>query len=175
MTRVEFKKRTFQFFVIDKFIVVYFFFGILFVLVNTIGCITLTHPTEAEWKSYVNRHYHFRIVYPMDWKLRESLHPIYPDTFLVQVFFNSPSKQKAVSLRVYPKDDEGMIFEALNVISKKRVTVGDIEGVKIIAVSHKEGVPSITMTLIRKDSYLYIFEGEGDTFNKMLSTFTFIQ
>ena len=111
----------------------------------------------------------------MEWKLRESLHPIYPDTFLVQVFFDSPSKQKAVSLRVYPKDDEGMIYEALNIISKERITVCNIEGVKILAVSHKEGIPPITMTLIRKDSYLYIFEGGGDTYNKMLSTFKFIK
>lgn len=126
----------------------------------------------ANWKTYINQAYTFKIKYPGHWKVRETPLPVYPDTFSVQVSFDSPSKQNEVSIQIRPKDDEGMIRESLKIMSEVKIRVSGIESTKITGLDHKHGAP-VTLILIRKGSYLYIIEGKGNTFNQMLSTLKF--
>ncbi len=93
----------------------------------------------------------------------------------MQVVFDSTTQHRKISIRVYPEDDEGMIREALNIISENEVVIGNIEGIRIMGIGHKEETPPVIITLIRNSPYLYIFEGTGDIFDKMLSTLKFIQ
>ena len=125
------------------------------------------------WKIYINQAYSFKIKYPGHWKVRETPLPVYPDTFSVQVAFDSPSNQNKVSIQVRPKGDEGMIRESLKIMSEAQITMSGLQGTKITGLSHKQPIPPVTLILIRKGSYLYIIEGEGNTFNQMLCTFKF--
>lgn len=142
--------------------------------------VPLPEDLIANWKTYTNDKYGFSTKYPKDWQVNEKPLSVYPDAFTIALTFTNPSGQDKIFFNVRPKDDEGMIREALTIISEEKIIVGGIEGAKITGAGQKEGSPRETSVLVTKGIYVYYFWflqpfKEEVIFSQMLSTFRFIR
>lgn len=132
------------------------------------------------WKTYRQDGYEFEIKYPNDMGVRQANYSSNRDdfTFIFGTFYYSSCKEDIIGMTIKFQEQNmlGVMREAIDQSKSSftEINVDGIKGTKVVGFDQK-GSPVNEVWVTRdKQSLIYIFKGRGDTFDKMLSTFKFI-
>jgi len=131
--------------------------------------ISITESKIADWKTYRNEEYGFEVKYPE--KLTPEVIVNNPANNIFSVFWGSKIIFK---IGIYDTGIENQV--RLHTIdgSEKEIIIDNIKGLQFRTgfIGEESYIPH---TLVKKNNKLYLFLGEGETFNQILSTFKFIE
>lgn len=128
----------------------------------------ITKDETAEWQTYKDEEYGFEIKYLKD--LTPEVKTNIPADNIFSLYFGDG---KIFRMGIYDTSMEGQIRLYTTEGTEEKILIDNIEGIQFHKADMKGEVAYIPQTLVKNGGKLYLFIGEGETFNQMLSTFRF--
>lgn len=114
------------------------------------------------WRLYTNPIHKFSLNLPPQWAVGDN------NNSLV-TFASSADADEKISINVKDVKSEKSVRAAVNIIGEERISINGREALKITNQISKTKIE--TVVLLKHESNLYVIEGSGKQFLKVLSTF----
>ena len=137
----------------------------------------IVQDETAGWQTYRNEEYGFEVKYPIGWIVSQAWYGSAVKSLMFD--FKSPKEDKGIYIQLQTGMFEEYWRDSYDIIIEEEIMIGGVAGLKISGILKPTNKQEI-FALVKKGENLYhihfpFFYQDEDFFNKMLSTFRFLE